>query len=278
MQNPYGCPVDPLYNRSHPRIQAYRIDITGLKVNCLLQTRLDRNGVVIVQCRPSILLTCWHQGMDFRFAGFIFASLLAHLALLIAGADPLTPKIGGEAATLSVTLVTNLHLDSAAPAAQLPNPAARTHPGAATSDAITPRAVSTQLRRPAVVERPTRPDVRSPAQHKESVVTAAATAPPAQHVSEQISAALQNQLVEQFSYPWLARKRGWQGRVMLSLHIGKDGDLSRWKIARTSGYRVLDRSALDSARRIRNLPQAATWLNGAALDLLVPVHYRLLDS
>ncbi|MDT8387753.1 MAG: TonB family protein [Thiogranum sp.] len=222
--------------------------------------------------------------MDFRFAGFISVSLLAHLALLVAGAESPTPKIGGAAAALNVTLLANHQAPATvfatetgtaiAPAPSEPEP--EVTPARETPEPRVAASAHQQQHSPAVDQDPraTEPAVRPGI----AASTATAATAPAPQVSKRISAALQRQFEEQFDYPWLARKRGWQGRVMLSLHIGKNGDLSHWKVARTSGYQVLDRSALDSARRIRSLPGAAGLLNGTALDLQIPVHYRLLDS
>lgn len=221
--------------------------------------------------------------MDFRFAGFISVSLLAHLALLVAGAESPTPKIGGAAAALNVTLLANQQAPATASAAEMttaiasapsePEPAVAPAPD--TPAPVITASTHRQQQSPVIDHRPR--DTGSTRRSTAASTATTATAP-APQVSERISAALQSQLEEQFDYPWLARKRGWQGRVTLSLHIEKNGDLSRWKIARTSGYQVLDRSALDSARRIRRLPGAAGLLNGTALDLQIPVHYRLLDS
>ena len=97
-------------------------------------------------------------------------------------------------------------------------------------------------------------------------------------VSERVSAALQSQLAERFEYPWLARKRGWQGQLTLSLHIDHTGAVSQWRVARTSGHNVLDRSALKAARQIDRLPQADQLLDGKSLNLSIPVRYQLTDS
>ena len=98
------------------------------------------------------------------------------------------------------------------------------------------------------------------------------------NVNKTISAALQNRLASNFEYPWLARKRGWQGQVTLSLQVDNNGSLSNWHIATTSGYGVLDRSALKAAKAIRHLPEAEDLLHGQPLNLMIPVHYQLLDS
>jgi protein TonB len=117
------------------------------------------------------------------------------------------------------------------------------------------------------------------ANRESSEVKAAPPAVPSSlNVGERVSAALQSQLAESFEYPWLARKRGWQGLVTLSVHIDGNGAISEWKIARTSGFNVLDRSALKAASRIDHLPRAAELLGGQAIDLAIPVQYQLLDG
>jgi protein TonB len=89
---------------------------------------------------------------------------------------------------------------------------------------------------------------------------------------------LQEQLKAKFVYPQLARKRGWQGNVLLSLRIEQNGQLSNIKVSETSGYRLLDNSALNSANTIKTLPEAVKLLQGNSLTLTIPVYYQLLDS
>lgn len=80
-----------------------------------------------------------------------------------------------------------------------------------------------------------------------------------------------------FEYPLLARHRGWEGTVWLSFVVAPDGELERIHVARGSGYDALDRSALTALRRIGNLPEARTRLGGRALELELPVIYRLSE-
>ncbi|HKJ10411.1 MAG TPA: energy transducer TonB [Gammaproteobacteria bacterium] len=81
-----------------------------------------------------------------------------------------------------------------------------------------------------------------------------------------------------FHYPPLARARGWQGKVVLSLRINGNGKISRLKVARSSGYPVLDRAALRSLKQVRRLPQAAAWLHGRDVEMELPVRYQLVGS
>ena len=75
-------------------------------------------------------------------------------------------------------------------------------------------------------------------------------------------------------YPALARRRGWEGTVILQVEVGADGAVNRVNLQNTSGYRILDLAALDAVQRwrfhpgIRNgLPQVCT--------VLVPVRFVL---
>lgn len=86
------------------------------------------------------------------------------------------------------------------------------------------------------------------------------------------------QLAARFHYPALARKRGWEGNVVLQLRLAADGRMTTVRLAESSGRSVLDRAALTSARSIRMLPDTVPWLAGRPIDLLIPVHYRLTDS
>jgi len=93
-----------------------------------------------------------------------------------------------------------------------------------------------------------------------------------------LRASLLRLLGEHFAYPWIARRRGWEGEVRLALRVGAAGRVSDLRVVKTSGYAILDRAALRSARRIRAVPEAARWLRGRHLDIVVPVEYRLVNG
>ncbi len=85
-------------------------------------------------------------------------------------------------------------------------------------------------------------------------------------------------LGQYFRYPPLARRRGWEGRVRLRMRVEPDGRLSHLQVSESSGYPTLDAAALASARRIPALREAAGWLRGNPVDLVVAVEYRLVDG
>ena len=89
---------------------------------------------------------------------------------------------------------------------------------------------------------------------------------------------LQTHLSRYLVYPPLARRRGWEGTVLLGMRVESDGHLHQLRINRSSGYTVLDHSALNSLNRVGRLAEATAWLKGRELDMQLPVIYRLIDN
>jgi TonB family protein len=86
---------------------------------------------------------------------------------------------------------------------------------------------------------------------------------------------LETDLSRYFSYPPIARQRGWQGHVRVAFTVQADGQLTDARITHSSGYHILDASALEALHRVGRLPQAREWLHGQALPMELPVIYRL---
>jgi protein TonB len=76
------------------------------------------------------------------------------------------------------------------------------------------------------------------------------------------------------AYPEAARRRGYQGTVVLEVLVNANGGVSDLKIAESSNYPVLDRSALNSVKKwsfvpgMRGSKSVETWVR-------VPVRFRL---
>jgi len=49
-------------------------------------------------------------------------------------------------------------------------------------------------------------------------------------------------------YPLIARRRGYQGKVLLEVLVKKDGKVGSIRLARSSGYEILDRTAIKGVR------------------------------
>jgi TonB family protein len=93
--------------------------------------------------------------------------------------------------------------------------------------------------------------------------------------SADIRGKLQTDFARYFSYPAIARQRGWQGRVQIGFRIQPDGKLTNIYIVRSSGYQLLDESALKALRRVEPLAEAVSLLNGKSVDMQLPVIYKL---
>jgi periplasmic protein TonB len=144
------------------------------------------------------------------------------------------------------------------------------------------------------VERPAPPRKQAPPTDAGPVTAAAATPallehppdidrherepdPSGEAVRARVHAQFHAGLDRYFTYPRLAAQRGWQGTVWLAFRVEPDGALGRIQVAASSGYAVLDRSAVEAADKIGYLTDADRWLNGRALEMRVPVVYRLID-
>jgi protein TonB len=95
---------------------------------------------------------------------------------------------------------------------------------------------------------------------------------------DQIREQLNSELGRFFRYPYIAQRRGWEGMVLVDLMIDSNGDIGRISVAQSSGYSLLDNSAIETLNRIGNIKQAARWLQGRSLELTLPVIYRLTNS
>ncbi len=75
-------------------------------------------------------------------------------------------------------------------------------------------------------------------------------------------------------YPELARKRGQEGRVLLSADIDEKGELTELRVDKSSGFSLLDEAALKAVRRWRFKPalRAGMPVKGTAL---IPIEFLL---
>jgi periplasmic protein TonB len=127
---------------------------------------------------------------------------------------------------------------------------------------------------PAVAEN--LPDTDAPAGSTQQ--QAAATATRTATLEQQLLDSLHTALMPHFSYPLLARRRGWEGIVRVGLRIEANGNLTRLHLVEPSPYEVLNTAAINSLSRLARLPNAGTWLQGRHVDLILPVEYRLLEG
>ena len=75
-------------------------------------------------------------------------------------------------------------------------------------------------------------------------------------------------------YPPLARRKGYQGRLVLKLLVSKDGRVATVRVVKSSGYSILDRAALKTVKRWRFIP-ARLGSEPIPFWVEVPVVFRL---
>ncbi|APG28401.1 hypothetical protein A7E78_11410 [Syntrophotalea acetylenivorans] len=79
------------------------------------------------------------------------------------------------------------------------------------------------------------------------------------------------------SYPSTARRRGWEGEVLLLVEVSAAGEVRKITVRRSSGYQILDRTALNAVYRWKF--QAAL-RNGRAVagKVMVPIRFNIKDA
>jgi len=75
-------------------------------------------------------------------------------------------------------------------------------------------------------------------------------------------------------YPSVAREQGWQGTALLKVQVLKNGTVGALEILRSSGYAILDRSALKAVKDWKFIPAQK---DGQPIEIGVeiPVTFRL---
>ncbi|HEY9050551.1 MAG TPA: TonB family protein [Gammaproteobacteria bacterium] len=94
----------------------------------------------------------------------------------------------------------------------------------------------------------------------------------------QVNRIIADEFASNFYYPATARRRNWQGDVVLQFTLMPDGSIKHIRINKSSGYPVLDDAAMDVMSKIKSERQLALVLSGNTLDHLLPVSYRLQDA
>jgi protein TonB len=150
----------------------------------------------------------------------------------------------------------------------------------------TPAATAAQKRRPQ--HGPARIPVANPVVDEKPTGTGATTAAAQRRAAESASrtaaleqrllASLRAALLPHFSYPLLARRRGWEGIVRVGVRVEANGSLTRLHLVEPCPYDVLNTAAINSLAQLARLPNAGNWLQGSHVDLVLPVEYRLLEG
>ena len=76
-------------------------------------------------------------------------------------------------------------------------------------------------------------------------------------------------------YPAQAMGRGWQGRVEIRLVIGANGITQSYTVKTSSGFGLLDETAIDMVKKGRPLVPVPAALRGREFTIDVPVIFDL---
>ncbi len=217
-----------------------------------------------------------------RIAWLLALSAAAHAAVLLVGNRHET-RIGQQGEEVRVTMT--YHANPAVPASPAARSAGLSHAGQEQPRRTGPPSARQAVRRhrakpphehEAAAARPVPARKTGDAPDPEQAASAdRGTA--RQSPGEQLRKSLMHLVYSRFKYPVLARRKGWQGIVKLEVRIESDGRISRLRVEQTSGYPVLDRAALQ-ALRLASVPDAEQWMKGQAIDIIIPVEYRLVGG
>ncbi len=71
-------------------------------------------------------------------------------------------------------------------------------------------------------------------------------------------------------YPGIARRRGWEGTVLVSFLVCKDGTVQGISIVESSGHQLLDRNAVATIRKSAPFPKPPV-----SARIVIPLTYKL---
>lgn len=243
------------------------------------------------------------QAGRWRGPGAAFAlSLAVHGALLGAGASLLGRRTGiaDHGPVLAVELAAAPSAATATDAASPPAPASRTTSMAPTTAPAAPAAAldgdaaaapiavlaadsgdEAERRRREALATQGASGIAMPRHLQAAPVPASRAAAPATSGADApaqrgfVELHVLDWLAQHRSYPRAARRAGLEGTVHVRFVIDPEGRIADATVERSSGARVLDRAALDLLGRASPVPGLAQFGLAQALELRLPIDYRL---
>ncbi|HET8904783.1 MAG TPA: energy transducer TonB [Saccharospirillum sp.] len=109
----------------------------------------------------------------------------------------------------------------------------------------------------------------------ESAIAASQQAELREELYNTYLAALMQELRRSFDYPRGALRRRQEGRVQIALRIETDGTIAGVTLDSSSGYNLLDESAIAMIERISGLPALPEEAGNRGLAVSVPIDFKL---
>ena len=89
----------------------------------------------------------------------------------------------------------------------------------------------------------------------------------AQKIAAKIQAALK--------YPAQARRKGWEGQVVMTLHLLSTGQLERIEVIKQTPYQMLNEAALQALTKAQPFPPIGSVPRGQKIIVTIPIEFRL---
>ena len=112
--------------------------------------------------------------------------------------------------------------------------------------------------------------------NKENIVNTNTTSPTSKNIKSRAKYKIGTIENPHPEYPIIARKKGWQGRLLLAVHIDKNGNVLNVHVKETSGFEVLDKVSVKTIRDWKFLP-ARHGDNNVEDNINIPVSFKLIN-
>lgn len=89
---------------------------------------------------------------------------------------------------------------------------------------------------------------------------------------------IQSQLSQYLSYPEFARRKGWQGIVVVTLKVNNSGQLKDIHVNSSSGFDILDNTAIDALNKLNAIEIKQEFKLALNTSLEIPIHFKLQGS
>jgi protein TonB len=92
-----------------------------------------------------------------------------------------------------------------------------------------------------------------------------------QHYLKEHFIYIRDLISKQIVYPSMARKMGWSGKVTVAFVITEDGSVQAIRVVESSGFPLLDKSAVETVRGAAPFPKPPV-----RAEIVVPVNFKLM--
>jgi protein TonB len=237
-------------------------------------------------------MNTWHVALDctkpthkvgLRLSGFVLASMVLHLALLLSQHAP--PEFGSTHVT-TMQVTTNSVIATPVPTTSksttssplkdhkprtAPAPQRITKTAALTLTDVTPDSATIDTENSSSSIEQAAHNSITPSVSTTSITSANRETASEIQLRATITQRLKQALAKHFYYPMMARKHGWQGQVLLAFNLDTRGTIINARVAQSSGYHTLDQAALKSINKVTTLDVGLS----QPLSFELPVIYNL---